>query len=133
MEFSEYTEEELIGKPHNLIRHEWMPKAVFKLLWKRLKEQDEIFAFVVNKSKNGNFYWVLANVTVSIDNRGRVLGYYSVRRKPTSEAIAIMKPLYQKMIEIEKSKGQDASLKYLTDLLAEKGVGYDEFIGQLSE
>jgi PAS domain S-box-containing protein len=128
MEMAEYTEEELLGKPHSIIRHPAMPKAVFKLLWDMVQNKEEIFAFVVNKTKNGNDYWVYANITPSIDSNGRVVGYYSVRRKPNPTALKIVEPLYAQMLQAEKSGGIAAGTKVLTDLLQEKGVSYNELI-----
>ena len=128
MDMAEYTEEELLGKPHNLIRHPDMPKAVFKFLWDTLPTKQEVFAYVINRTKNGNDYWVYANITASEDKNGKIIAYYSVRRKPNPDAIAIIKPLYAKMLEVEKSKGVEASFQILVDLLTEKGVGYDELI-----
>jgi len=128
MEMAEYTEEELLGKPHNIIRHPDMPKAVFKLLWNRIQNKEEIFAYVVNKTKNGNEYWVYANVTASLDERGNIIGYYSVRRKPNPEALAIIKPLYAQMLQAERSGGIAAGEKVLNDLIHKEGVSYDELI-----
>jgi PAS domain S-box-containing protein len=128
MDMAEYTEDELLGKPHSIVRHPKMPKAVFKLLWDYVKEKKEIFAFVINKTKNSNAYWVYANVTPSLDENGNIIGYYSVRRKPNPEALKIIEPLYEKMVGAEKSGGVEASTKILEDLLHEKGVSYDELI-----
>lgn len=128
MEIAEYSEEELLGKPHNIVRHPSMPKAVFKLLWDRIQNKDEIFAYVVNKTKNNNQYWVYANVTPSLDENGNIIGYYSVRRKPKQSALEIIQPLYKSMLDAEKTGGIDASMKLLEKTLAEKGVSYDEFI-----
>jgi PAS domain S-box-containing protein len=128
MDMAEYTEEELLGKPHNIVRHPDMPKAVFKLLWDRIQNKEEIFAYVVNKTKNGNAYWVYANVTASLDDRGNIIGYYSVRRKPNPDALAIIQPLYQKMLQAEKSGGIAAGEKVLNDLINQEGVSYDELI-----
>ncbi len=133
IEMAEYTEEELLGAPHNIIRHPKMPKAVFQLLWDRIQKKEEVFAFVLNQTKNKNEYWVFANVTASLDVRGNVIGYYSVRRKPNAKAIAIIKPLYAKMLEAEKNGGTSASTKILTDLLQEKGVEYNELIISIQE
>jgi len=133
MEMAEYTEAELLGKPHSIIRHQDMPKAVFKYLWDTIVTKQEVFAFVINKTKNGNAYWVYANVTASIDLNGKLVGYYSVRRRPNPKALEIIIPLYKKMLEVEKSSGVDASFKVLTDILAEKGVGYDELIISIQE
>lgn len=128
MKMAEYTEEELMGKPHSIIRHEDMPKAVFKYLWKTIENKQECFAFVINKTKQNNSYWVFANITPSFDVRGNVIGYYSVRRRPNELALETIVPLYQEMLKVEKSGGVDASLKVLTDILEEKGVSYDELI-----
>lgn len=133
MKMAEYTEEELLGKPHSIIRHPDMPKAVFKLLWDKISNKEEIFAYVINKTKKGNAYWVYANVTASLDENGKIIGYYSVRRRPNPKAIEIIKPLYAKMVEAEKTGGMEASSKILTDLLKEKGVSYDELIISIQE
>ncbi len=128
IEMSGYTEKELLGKPHNMIRHPDMPKAVFKLLWERVQAKDEIFAYVKNLSKDGTYYWVFANITASLDDKGNIIGYYSVRIKPNEQAIETVSPLYQQMTQIEQKEGVDASLKFLNKLLEDKGVSYDEFI-----
>ena len=128
MSMADYTEAELLGKPHNIIRHRDMPKAVFKLLWDMVQNKEEIFAYVLNKTKNGDAYWVYANITASLDEQGRIVGYYSVRRKPNRDALELIKPVYRSMLEAEKSGGIDAGMKILTDILEEKGVGYNEFI-----
>lgn len=128
MHMAEYTESELLGKPHNILRHEDMPKSVFKLLWDRIQGKKEVFAYVVNKTKKGNSYWVYANITASLDVNGKILGYYSVRRYPNPKALELIKPLYAKMLDAEKSGGVEAGTKVLMDLLKEKGVSYDEFI-----
>ncbi|MFA6192607.1 MAG: PAS domain-containing protein [Sulfurimonas sp.] len=133
MQMAEYKEEELLGKPHSIIRHPDMPKAVFKLLWERVSKKEEIFAYVINKTKNGNGYWVFAYVTASLDEKGNLIGYYSVRRKPSAKALEIIKPLYAKMLETEKRSGVEASTKILTDILTEKGVSYDELIISIQE
>jgi len=128
MDLAEYSESELLGKPHNIVRHPDMPRAVFKLLWDRIKNKEEIFAYVINKTKNNNSYWVFANVTASLDERGNIIGYYSVRRKPNPKALEIIKPLYSSMIQAEKSGGIEAGIKVLMDALKKEGANYDEFI-----
>jgi PAS domain S-box-containing protein len=133
MDMSEYSESELLGKPHNIIRHPNMPKAVFKLLWDMVKNGDEIFAYVINRTKNGNDYWVYANITPSKDENGKTIGYYSVRRKPNPNALKIIEPIYEKMLSAEKKSGVNASTKILTDLLFEKGVSYNELIISIQE
>lgn len=131
MQMAKYSEEELIGKPHSIVRHPDMPRAVFKLLWERIEKKEEIFAFVKNISKEGGYYWVFANATASLDLNGNIIGYYSVRRKPNEEAIKVISEVYKEMIRLERSGGMEASGAYLNDLLKQKGVGYDELISIL--
>lgn len=133
MNMAGYSEEELLGKPHSIIRHPDMPKAVFRYLWNMIEKKEEVFAFVINKTKDSNAYWVYANVTASLDDSGEIIGYYSVRRKPNPKALDIIIPLYEKMVEVEKKSGVDASFKILTDILQEKKVNYDEFIIAIQE
>lgn len=63
IEFSGYTEAELLGSQHNIIRHPDMPRGVFKFLWDTLHAEKECCAYVKNMAKDGSFYWVFANVT----------------------------------------------------------------------
>jgi len=126
-----FTEQELLGKPHNIIRHPDMPKIIFKLLWEEIINKREIFAYVKNLSKDGGYYWVYANITASLDIRNNIIGYYSVRRKANPKALEIIVPLYEKLLSLEKSGGMDASHKYLLKILDEKGVSYDELSNNL--
>jgi PAS domain S-box-containing protein len=132
IEYSGYSERELLGAQHNIIRHPDMPRAVFKLLWDTIQARQECFAYVKNMAKDGSFYWVSANVTPSFDTSGNLLGYYSVRRKPKASAVKIVTDLYRAMREAEQRTGARdaiaASSKLLNDLLAEKGASYEEFI-----
>lgn len=128
-----YSENELLGAPHNIIRHPDMPRCVFKLLWDTIQGGKEIFAYVKNLCKDGSFYWVFANVTASYDEAGKIIGYYSVRRKPKESALEILEPIYEKLLELEKQGGMDASLKYLTDFLKNEGISYDELIATLQK
>ena len=123
--------DELIGKPHNVVRHPDMPKVVFKILWEHIKNKREVFAYVKNKSFDGSYYWVFANVTASLDENGNVIGYYSVRRKPNPKALEIIIPLYKQLLDAEKSGGIDASSKLLDSILSSKKVDYDEFMNNL--
>ena len=128
MDMAMMTERELLGKPHSIIRHPDMPKIVFTLLWEHISTGNEIFAYVKNLSKDGSFYWVFANVTPSYDDKNNIIGYHSVRIKPNEKALEVIKPLYAKLLEIEKSQGVEASKEALNEILKEKGVSYDEFI-----
>jgi PAS domain S-box-containing protein len=131
IKFAGLSEKELLGKPHNIIRNSDMPKVIFKLLWERIQNKKEIFAYVKNRSADGGYYWVYANVTASIDTNGTIIGYYSVRRKPNDSALSIIENLYRELLNRERSGGVEASLNYLNQLLESKGVSYDEFINSI--
>ena len=120
-------EDELVGFPHNVIRHPDMPKIIFKYLWSYLQDTKEIHAYVKNICSDGSYYWVLANVTPSYLD-GRVIGYHSSRRLPSPESLAIIEPLYKQLLEVEKRSGINASEKIMNQLLQDKGMSYDEFI-----
>ncbi|MCX6074821.1 MAG: PAS domain-containing protein [Campylobacterales bacterium] len=128
IEISGYREQELINQPHNILRHPEMPAVVFKLLWNRIREGKEIFAYVKNKTKNGDFYWVFAHVTPSFDANRKISNYHSVRRKPTEKALQVIKPLYASLLQKERSGGVSSSEAALYQLLHDKGLSYDEFI-----
>lgn len=132
IEFSGYTEAELLGKQHNIVRHPDMPRAVFKLLWDTLKEGKEFNGYIKNMSKNGSYYWVIANVTPSYSAKGSLLGYYSVRRKPDQQALTFIQNLYRDMLAAEKQAGAqkaiETSITLLNDTLNRKEISYEEFI-----
>lgn len=79
---SAFEEHEVLGQPHNIIRHPDMPRCVFQLLWDTLRAGEELFAYVVNLAGDGAHYWVLAHVTPSVGPTGTVVGYHSNRRVP---------------------------------------------------
>ena len=130
---SGYTEAELIGQPHNLIRHESMPRCVFKLLWDELEAGNEVFAYVVNQSKNGDHYWVLAHVTPTFDSDGEIVGYHSSRRVPERAAVDAATALYRDLRaeEVRLGDGSEAlaaSCAILENQLAAAGATYHEFV-----
>lgn len=129
-----YDEEEVLGAPHSIIRHPDMPRCVFKLLWDTIASGKEIFAYVVNRAKNGDHYWVYAHVTPSFDTSGKIIGYHSNRRVPQREILdqAII-PLYKQLKAAEDEhrnhkQGLEASTAMVSSMLAEKNLDYGEFI-----
>jgi PAS domain S-box-containing protein len=128
LELAGYEEKEILYKPHNIVRHPDMPKIIFKLLWQYIQNDREIYAYVVNKSKNGDYYWVFANVTPSYDKDKKVVGYYSVRRKPSKKALSVIQPLYKQLLSAEKTGGIAASEKMVNELIEKNGGRYDKFI-----
>lgn len=101
IDIAKYTESELLGKPHNIVRHPDMPKAAFADLWVTIKAGKEWRGLVKNLCKDGYYYWVDAYVTPILDN-GIIVGYTSMRRQPTKQEISGIIPVYKKMIAEEK-------------------------------
>ena len=137
MKIAGYSEQELLGEPHSKIRHPDMPRCVFKLLWDSIEAGQEIFAYVINRAKNGDHYWVYAHVTPSRDRNGQVIGYHSNRRVP-DRAIVTEKiiPLYQSLLAEERrhanrKEGMRAAFQKVVEMLDESGMAYDEFICRL--
>jgi len=132
-----YTEAELLGQPHSMIRHPDMPRAVFKLLWDTVIEGREIFAYVKNMAKSGDYYWVLAHVTPSYDKDHKIVGYHSNRRVPDPRIVNnTVVPLYASVLEEEKAhrNGQQAlasSFEFLVNFVKSRNTTYDALIFSL--
>jgi len=132
VEISGYTEAELIGKPHSIVRHPDMPKVVFKMMWDRINSAKNIMAIVKNLAKDGSYYWVITEFEPKVDPiTNKVISHTAFRKAAPQKAIDAIEPIYQKLLEIEKDGGMEASEKYLRGYLEEKGVTYDEFIDGL--
>ncbi len=128
IEYSGYEEGELLFKPHNILRHPDMPKAIFKLLWETIQKKQELNAYVKNLTKDGSFYWVWTNITPSFDKDNKIIGYFSVRRTPNKNSLEKIKLLYKEMLRIEGSSGMEASYNHLMSAVKKEGVSYEEFI-----
>lgn len=94
--FAGYKLEELIGQPHNIVRHPDMPKAAFEGLWNTVKNGNPWKGFVKNKTKQGDFYWVFATVFPFISCDGSK-GYISCRRMASQEEINKYENIYKSM------------------------------------
>jgi len=123
---SGWSEEELLGKPHNILRHPDMPQCAFKILYELIEGGEEFFGFVKNLKKDGGYYWVFANITPSFDVNGNIVGYYSVRRKPRDGFKRIIEPLYTSLLELEQKDGMNASYQAVQKLLKEKNLTFNE-------
>lgn len=101
VEMSGFTEEELIGAPHYILRHPDIPAAAFKDLWDTLQRHEKWHGYVKNLRKDGAYYWVYATVIPNIRD-GKIIGYTSVRRKPSRNKINECIPLYAQMVKEEQ-------------------------------
>ncbi len=90
---SGFTEQELIGQPHYILRHPFMPPAAFAGLWKTIQKKEKWHGYVKNLRKDGGFYWVYATVIPNRRN-GEIVSYTSVRRKPSVKKVAECMELY---------------------------------------
>ena len=132
VEICGYSHEELIGKPHNTIRHPDMPRILFKLMWQRIQSGQNVLVIVKNKRKDGRYYWIVTDFEAKKDKlTNEVLSYTAFRKAAPREAIEKISPLYKKLIELEKIGGMKVSEKYLLWHLDEKNLSYDEFINKL--
>lgn len=121
---SEYRKDEIIGKPHSLIRHPDMPRAVFRLLWRTIQSGAPIVAYVKNRSSSGRYYWVIAYV---LPIHGG--GYLSIRIKPTSSLFSKITKLYKEMLDAEEQAGMDQGELILLNQIKELGFEtYESFM-----
>jgi len=98
IEVSGFSKEELLGKAHNIVRHPDMPPEAFADLWNILKSGKPWTGLIKNRRKNGDYYWVIGNATPLIEN-GNVVGYLSVRTKPSRQVIEQTVPIYQQILD----------------------------------
>lgn len=127
-----YEKEELIGKPHNTLRHPDMPKAVFKLVWEHLLEGQTIYGILKNRAKNGDYYWVKAFFK-PITKNGKLDRVIAYRQTINDYAKQVVTRLYEELRSIERSRGMNASSQKLSEYLEERNLSYISFIDRLSE
>lgn len=101
IEMSGYTEAELIGQPHSILRHPDMPSIAFQGLWETVMRGEKWHGYVKNLRKDGAYYWVYATVIPNVRN-GEIVGYTSVRRKPSRKKIQECEVLYAQLLAEEK-------------------------------
>jgi len=132
VEISGYSEVELIGKPHSIVRHPDMPRIAFKLMWDRIKEGKNFIAVVKNLAKDGSYYWVVTDFEPKLDPiTNEIISHTAFRRAAPQKAIDTMATIYAKLLEVEKEGGMEASEKYLRGFLEENQTTYDEFLHNL--
>jgi len=132
-----YPEPEILGAPHNLIRHPEMPRAVFQLMWDVIGAGDELFAYVLNLAADGGHYWVFAHVTPTLDPAGRITGYHSNRRWVPPATRRTVATLYRTVLAAEQSASGSrdavaAGTAALTTALHEAGTDYDAWVWSLA-
>jgi len=133
MRITGYSESEVLGRPQSIVRHPEMPRGVFRLLWNTIRKGDEFFGYINNLAEDGSNYWVWANITPDRDEQGRIIGYFSARRKPDPAAIAKVKPIYAEMLAAEARASNveeacKASLAVLDHYIHQEHADYEAFV-----
>lgn len=121
IEVSGFERLELLGQPHNMIRHPDMPEEAFRDMWETISSGRPWSAPVKNRRKNGDYYWVMANATPLLEN-GQPIGYMSVRTEATREQIGAAEQLYAKMRE-EKAQGRQLHVLQAGRLIKRTAMG----------
>lgn len=117
-----YSKEELLGKPHSIIRHPDMPKVIFKLLWETISKGKNINAVVKNLAKDGRYYWIFTEFESRKDtDTGKIIGYHASRKTISKHVIELVSKLYAELLAVEKKDGVEASQRYLSNYLKERG------------
>lgn len=121
MDVSGYTEAELVGKPHSVIRHPDMPKTIFKILWDNIQKGINFHAIVKNLAKSGEYYWVITDFDIIRDPSGQIINYMGRRTSVPEQTIEkYIAPLYQKIQQVEQAGGIEAGEKYFEQFLKNK-------------
>lgn len=131
VEVSGYEEYELAGAAHNIVRHPDMPRVIFKLMWSRIQNKENIIAIVKNLSKTGRYYWVMTDFVIKEDKDGNITGYKAFRKPAPRKAIEVVEPLYKKLVGIENTRGMDAASNFLNGFLEGEDTNYNDFIENL--
>lgn len=106
VEISGWRREELIGAPHHILRHPDMPRKAYKDLWDSLARSQKWHGYVKNLCKDGSFYWVYATAVPNV-RQGVVVGYTSVRRKPSRTRVMEVMEQYREWLRLERPQQQE--------------------------
>jgi len=131
VKISGYSKDELVGSQHNMIRHPDMPKIMFKIVWDRIKDRENVMAVVKNLAKDGRYYWVVTDFITKVDADRNVINYTAYRRPVHNKVKDAVIPLYKALCAIEEFDGMEASEKFLTNYFEKIGMTYDEMVEEI--
>jgi len=120
--------EQYIGKPHSIIRHQDMPKAIFKIMWDAIQKGEDLIAIIKNTTVDGNYYWVATHFEVERDDNGKPIAYEAIRIPVSNKAKKEMEVFYKELRSIERMKGVEASEKYIQDFLFIKNITFNDYM-----
>lgn len=124
IEVSKYEIYEMMGKPHNMIRHPDMPKVVFKFMWERLHKGENLYAIIKNLAKDGSYYWVMTTFETVYDEDGFIASHFARRKAVPRKAKETFENLYKKIRTIEKVD-EKAAENYFYGFIENSGMTYD--------
>jgi len=125
---SGYSQEELIGQSHNMLRHPDMPKIIYKIMWETIKDKKVFIGFIKNKTKDGDYYWMSQKIYLFSKGKGAKCNYISQKSPMSARAKHHISELYEKLIVEEYKGGVEASQKYLDEYLEYRGVSFNEYM-----
>ena len=128
---SGYSEDELIGTSHNIIRHPDMPKIMFKIVWDHIMDKENVMAVVKNLAKDGKYYWVVTDFVTRVDADRNIINYTAYRRPVHDKVKQAVMPLYKALCAIEDVAGIEASEKFLNDYFEERKTNYDDMVEEI--
>ncbi len=131
--YAQYRPEELMGAPHNIVRHRDMPAIAFRLLWAKVRDGQEVNAFVKNQPKNPTeHYWVYAKVMPTLSRRtGRIESCYSIRQRANPDAVVLMEVLYKLLLDLERDHGYRVAKAALKAVLDHHDLKFNHLMSRL--
>lgn len=133
MEVTGFTQKELIGKPHQVIRHPDMPQCIYHVINEHLSTGKNVNAVLKNITKDGKYYWVIVDLEANVDENGTLVSYYSRRKAIPKNFIPKIEKFYNNLKMIEQRQNVEFSLKYLEGLLEDQKLSFTELILNLLE
>lgn len=127
-----YRQEEIIGTPHDALRHPDMPEVIFLLIIKAINRGEKIQAIVKNLAKSGEYYWATTDFEPQLEINGEISSFFAFREAIPEANITELINLYKKLIIIERKGGLEASIRYLNNYLYEHQLNYKEFMEIMS-
>ncbi len=97
-EMTGYSKEEILGQPHNILRHPDMPKAAFNEMWKTVQSGTIWEGYVKNLRKDGKFYWVIVNIVPKLNESGEIIGFIASRKVPDKQKLKSVEQNYKEML-----------------------------------
>ncbi len=128
---SGYSEDELIGSSHNIIRHPDMPKIMFKIVWGHIMDKENVMAVVKNLAKDGKYYWVVTDFVTRVDADRNIINYTAYRRPVHDKVKQAVIPLYKALCAIEDVAGMDSAEKFLNNYFEDRDTNYDDMIEEI--